>query len=132
MEVVAAGGAYDPADQASFWKIMARYVSQRDPDTEEAYITVSGEQMLQYAMAMYPEVTALPAIPADNTDVTHVPAGADIPEQYKIKVTEAAELDMTVDSYGEGILTVTVGSGEDAAVYEIAYEDATILSITKK
>jgi len=132
LDVIAAGGTYDPADEVSFWEIMARYVSQRDPDTKEEYITVTAEQMLQYAMAVYPDVTALPAIPADNTDVTHVAAGADTPEQYKIKVTEAAELDMTVDSYSEGILTVTVGSGEEAVTYVVVYEEAEIISITKQ
>ena len=131
LEVMVAGGTYNAENPAStsFWNTIRKY-AKADTNT----VTLTAAELLTLAKEVYPQLTALPAIPEGYTGVVHIPADAEAgtAEQYKLTLSALAGLEMTTSNVTANSFTVTVIQGGETLVYKVTYDGDNISSIVKQ
>ncbi len=125
LAVVDEGKAYNAADSGSFWSIMARYCSLSYESDDEGYLTLSGTQIMELALQVFPDVAALPDPPAGNL-VQLLPAEDGDEPRYKLLWGAAWGHESELISYENGTLTIRLDGASTYAV--VVNEDGTIAS----
>ena len=123
LDVVMDGTSFDGAEGKSFWNVMARYLSRTNDSGEDGTYTVTKEQVLTAAKAVFSGIKELPDLPENSTVVTLVPSEEEGGEdRYQLLWGATGGHDLEVLDYdGVSVMEVQVDGDK---TYQITLDES--------